>query len=293
MSTLWRTLGAGALALPMAFFMAGPAAADSHPGHHNWGNSHGTSSHCGCWGNQDSSSFEESGTFAGIGGAGTYETSAGSNSHSGSWSDDSGSFAGLGGAGVYDSDSDDSVWHNHDLDNVDDYHGDNLRAPKQAVKRAPVQPVKEVVAAPVADEVVATPVTDEVVAAPAVIEADEAPVRTREPVVEEAASPTSWDHGTAGRHPAKKVTEVYHDTDVDADEDGATSVGTVSSAGLDHALYATWQLAAGPEGASSEGVTAVAIPGSAAYHAWEVAAGVDGASTHDVASTATTGQRRR
>jgi hypothetical protein len=283
MSTLWRALGAGAVALPMAFFMAGPAAADSHPGQHNWGNSPGTSSHCGCWGGYGGSSFEESGTYAGIGGAGTYETSAGSNSLGGSWSDDSGSFAGLGGAGVYDSDSDDSVWHNHDLDSVGDYHGDRHRAPKKAENRAPVQPVKEVVTTPVVEEAVATPV---------VTEAEEAPVRTREPVTEEAVSPTSWDHGTAGRHPVK-VAEVYHETEVDADEDGASSEGTWSSAGPEHAIYATWELMAGSEGASSEGVTATAIPGSASYHAWEVAAGVDGASTHDVASTATTDHRRR
>ncbi len=246
MSTLRRLAVAGAFALPLSLVIACPATA--HP--LGWPN--------------DSWSAESSGSWAGIGGAGTTDTDEGGTSWGHHWSEQDTAVAGIGGAyvthsgesgddgwnhawhhtvhdGSDDGDCDDYAGNGHDGDYY--HHGDHDNAPAVAGHHAVSHP---------------DPV-------------DQEPAGYVRPVYD-----ADDDAGDVG----------YYAESHSAGVDGASSAHVLSHAGEHHAAYEAEKLTAGPYGASSEGAHALAVPDYAGYHAWYTAAGIDGAATHSVSSVA-------
>ncbi|MFJ7217097.1 hypothetical protein [Amycolatopsis sp. NPDC098790] len=235
MSTLRRLAFAGAFALPISLAIVVPSSAGTLDGpYESWTP----------W------SFESSGSYAGIGGAGTYEAEGGSDWWGHDWSEEEGTFAGAGGAGVFhnghsgtthdwddDSDDDDNGWTGHWTGHHD---GDAHTTTHHYVAPQP-DPVDT------ADHVVYT-----------------------QPVVD-----------TDDDDDADYVNEVHS-----AGVNGATSAHIASHAGDDYATYESGNLTAGPGGASSEGVHSLAVPGYAAYHNWYTAAGAGGTAVHSVHAVA-------
>ncbi|OXM69535.1 hypothetical protein [Amycolatopsis vastitatis] len=236
MSALRRLAVAGAFALPLSLVIACPATA----GQPSWPD--------------DSWSAESSGSWAGIGGAGTTDTEEGSDGWGHHWSDTETAVAGIGGAAVtHSGESGDHGWNHawhhavHDWDDNDDcdgYDSDDYDGPAVAGPH-------HVVGHP-------DPVMDEAPAAPA------------HPVYE------AHDADDAG----------YAAESHSAGVDGASSAHVVSHAGEHHATYEAEKLTAGPYGASSEGAHSVAVPDYAGHHSWYTAAGVDGAEAHSVTAVA-------
>jgi hypothetical protein len=231
MSALRRLAAAGAFALPLSLVIACPATA-GQPG---WPD--------GSW------SAESSGSWAGIGGAGTTDTEEGSDWWGHHWSDTETAVAGIGGAAVtHSGESGDHGWNHtwhhavHDWDDNDDCDGDDYDGPAVAAPH-------HVVGHP-------DPVMDEAPAHPVYEAADDAD-----------------DAGYAAESHSAGV-------------DGASSAHVVSHAGEHHATYEAEKLTAGPYGASSEGAHSVAVPDYAGHHSWYTAAGVDGAEAHSVTAVA-------
>ncbi|MEV6443845.1 hypothetical protein [Amycolatopsis sp. NPDC051716] len=254
MSTLRRLAVAGAFALPLSLVIAGPSTAQPL----GWPN--------------DSWSAESSGSWAGIGGAGTTDTDEGTTWWGHHWSDSDSAVAGIGGAYVTHSgesgdDGWNHAWHHpaqggwHDGDDDDcDYDGGDYDGGHHHYVNGDYD--------------------------------HDAPDVTEHHHV--MSHPDLVNQEPAGYvvHP------VYAADDDDADDvgyyaeqhsagaDGATSAHVVSHAGEHHATYDAEKYTAGPYGASSEGAHAVAVPDYAGYHAWYTAAGVGGAAAHSVTAVA-------
>ncbi|MDX3189870.1 hypothetical protein PV458_15810 [Streptomyces sp. MN03-5084-2B] len=235
-----RLAVAGAFALPFSLVIAGPATA------HPLGRPH------------DSWSAESSGSWAGIGGAGTTDTDEGSTWWGHHWSEHDSAVAGIGGASVTHSgesgdDGWNHAWHHPAHDgwygggdgDCDDHDGDY---DSDGDHERPAVVHHHVMSHP-------DPVDQEVV----------------RPVYD-----TDDDADDVG----------YHAEQHSAGVAGATSAHVTSHAGEHHAAYEAEKLAAGPYGASSEGAHALAVPDYAGYHAWYTAAGVGGAAAHSVTSVA-------
>ncbi|SFW90103.1 hypothetical protein [Amycolatopsis australiensis] len=240
MSTLRRLALAGAFALPISLVVVAPSSAGTLGGPYEpW-------------------SSESSASFAGIGGAGTTESEAGSDWWGHHWSETDTSFAGIGGAAVThheDAGDDCDDWNGDDWNGDDGYdhgwtghwtshpavyhaHGDDTAVTHTVSHPDAVAPVQH--------------------------------VTTAQPVVDtDTDDDASYVHET-------------HSAGVD----GATSAHVASHAGDDYATYEAGHLAAGPDGASSAGVHAVAVPGYAGYHNWYTAAGEAGTAVHSVTSIA-------
>ncbi|WP_410612717.1 hypothetical protein [Amycolatopsis sp. lyj-109] len=253
MSTLRRLAVAGAFALPLSLVIAGPATA------HPLGLPH------------DSWSAESSGSWAGIGGAGTTDTDEGSTWWGHHWSEQDSAVAGIGGAYVtHSGESGDDGW-NHAWHHPahDGWYGEDHGG-------CGCGDTGDYDTGDYDDD------------APAVVHHHA------------MSHPDPVDQEPAGHvvRPVYDATDDATDDDDDADDvgyhaeqhsagvDGATSAHVASHAGEHHAVYEAEKLTAGPYGASSEGAHAVAVPDYSGYHAWYTTAGVGGAAAHSVTAVA-------
>ncbi|MFI9450127.1 hypothetical protein [Amycolatopsis sp. NPDC052450] len=228
MTELRRWALAAAAAVPLSLGFTGVAAADPDHGPDTAGHT------------------ETSVTYAGIGGAGTIDSTWGIDHHGNEWSEEDAVVAGPTGAAVVHTEEFDA--EESDIDTDDDEADDDDKPGRPTYHGHGKRPVAH---------------TD-----------DEVSISKHRPVKSHPVRETRPSH------------VVYAESTKTADEDGATSSHVVSHAGDDHAVYESSDLSAGPDGAVSEGVNAVAVPQYASYDKWYTAADEDGAITHEVTAVA-------
>ncbi|MEU5265197.1 hypothetical protein [Amycolatopsis sp. NPDC021455] len=216
MSALRRLAVAGAFALPLSLVIACPATADPL----GWPD--------------EGWSAESSGSWAGIGGAGTTDTEEGSDWWGHHWSETETAVAGIGGAAV--THSGESGW-----DSDDDYDAPAVARPHHVVGHP--DPVMD--EAPAVRPVYDTSTDD--------TDADDVgyAAESHSAGVDGASSAHVVSH--AGEHHA-----VYEAEKLTAGPYGASSEGAHSVAVPDYAGHHSWYTAAGVDGAEAHSVTAVA-----------------------------------
>ena len=211
MSALRRLAVAGAFALPLSLVIAGPATAAPR----GWPD--------GSW------SSESSGTWAGIGGAGTTGTEEGSNHWGHHWSETETAVAGIGGA---------AVTHSGESgDDCDGYDAPAVARPHHVVGHP-------------------DPVVDEAPAVRPVHDND-----TADDVGYAAESHSAGIDGASSAHVVSHAGEhhaTYEAEKLTAGPYGASSEGAHSVAVPDYAGHHSWYTAAGVDGAEAHSVTAVA-----------------------------------
>ncbi|HET6708474.1 hypothetical protein [Amycolatopsis sp.] len=241
MSTLRRLAVAGAFALPFSLVIAAPATA------HPLDRPHGS------W------SAESSGSWAGIGGAGTTDTDEGSTWWGHHWSEQDTAVAGIGGAFV-----------THSGESGDHHDADDHDAP--AVVHHHVvshpDPVDQEPAGHVIRPVYDTDTDDD----------DDGDVgyhaEQQSAGVDGATSAHVASH--AGEHHA-----TYEAEKLTAGPYGASSEGAHAVAVPDYAGYHAWYTAAGVGGAAAHSVTSVADATAADDDHWVVDHDVDSESAED------------
>ncbi|GAB3009001.1 hypothetical protein LWP59_02280 [Amycolatopsis acidiphila] len=278
MSLRKKVVGAGVLVAPLFLFMSGTGTAGADTWH-DWGGS----------------SFGVSGSYAGLGGAATFDQSSSADDDGASYSAD-GSWAGIGGAGVFDlasSSHEDSDHGNSWADTEWFGYGGHDRKAEPAGRHKAAETPKCGGGCHDADDndQDATVVYHESSGCGCHDTDDnEHHAVQHEPAHDEAVvhHDANDEHENVVHHEADvpDTVSVHHDSATAAGPGGASSHGTGALATGDHSRYHKWSYSAGPEGASAWQQFSAADEDSAVYHVDSSAAGHDGAASYTNSSGA-------